>query len=149
MVDLTEARPQPKIRDTGAVRAARPDTARGPDVGHGIGDLPRTEPGQGGGGAAGAIAQAIVEVLAGLRPAAQLSPHVTPAVLAQIRAAAGAPGVGIRSPRQRIGHLRVTFPAVGVIEACAVVRGGPRSRALALRLESLDGRWRCSAVEAG
>ena len=113
-----------------------------------IGELARRDPATDGSGVAGAIAQAIVEVLAGLRPVTQLTPHVTPAVLAKIRAAATGAGTS-RSPRQRIGHLRVTSPAFGVIEACAVVRGGPRSRALAIRLESLDGRWRCSAVESG
>jgi hypothetical protein len=42
--------------------------------------------------------------------------------------------------------VHVTQPADGVVEACTVFRLGRRTRALALRMEGLDGRWRCTAL---
>jgi hypothetical protein len=44
---------------------------------------------------------------------------------------------------------RVFEPADGVAEASAVFRGGGNVRALAFRLEGLDGRWRITALELG
>ena len=44
-------------------------------------------------------------------------------------------------------------PAVGglagSVEVAAIVRRGPRSGAVALRLEGLDGRWLITAIEVG
>jgi hypothetical protein len=45
--------------------------------------------------------------------------------------------------------VHVSEPADGVAEACAVVDTGPRRRAIALRLEGLDGRWRCTQLQFG
>ncbi|MDQ1246770.1 MAG: hypothetical protein QG597_1138 [Actinomycetota bacterium] len=100
------------------------------------------------------LAQAIVDVLFGQRALTQLNAWVTTEVLDQLRLAqrvmAGRPSaqrLEWRSPR--VTSTRVTCPAPGVIEASAVVAAAPRSRALALRLEGLDGRWRCTALRAG
>jgi hypothetical protein len=43
--------------------------------------------------------------------------------------------------------VRVCIPAEGVAEASAVVDEGARTRALALRLEADDGRWRLLAYD--
>ena len=40
-------------------------------------------------------------------------------------------------------------PVDGVAEVAALVRRGARSTAVALRLEGLDGRWQCTALELG
>jgi hypothetical protein len=45
--------------------------------------------------------------------------------------------------------VRVCEPADGVAEAAAVVHGPQRTRAVALRLEGMDGRWRVTAFQAG
>ena len=37
----------------------------------------------------------------------------------------------------------------GVVEAAATVRVGARYRAIAFRLEGLDGRWRCVRLQIG
>jgi hypothetical protein len=45
--------------------------------------------------------------------------------------------------------IRVCEPADGVAEVSAVVQIGPRFRAMAARLEGLDGRWRCVRLQLG
>ncbi|MGN6474105.1 MAG: Rv3235 family protein [Mycobacteriales bacterium] len=50
-------------------------------------------------------------------------------------------------PRLRSVHLR--SPDAGIVEACAVVDGGVRTRAFAFRLEYLRDRWRCTALQLG
>jgi len=109
------------------------------------------------------LAQVVVEVVAGDRPASQLARHATLDVLDQLertarhraaRAAATqrAQGVGANAPvaaRPQVTSVHVSEPTDGVAEACAVVSAGPRRRALAFRLEGLDGRWQCTALRMG
>jgi hypothetical protein len=45
-----------------------------------------------------------------------------------------------------IGSVTITEPRDGVIEAAIIVRGRARTRAVAIRLEGLDRRWRASAI---
>jgi hypothetical protein len=93
--------------------------------------------------------QAVVEVLSGVRPLAQLARWTSPDVYAALqrrRAGAAQPRPG-RRPVVRSVH--VCEPADGVAEACAVVIGQGRARAVALRLEGLDGRWLVTALEIG
>jgi hypothetical protein len=40
-------------------------------------------------------------------------------------------------------------PRAGVAEVCAVIDTSPRRRAIALRLEETEGRWRCTEVQVG
>jgi hypothetical protein len=55
-----------------------------------------------------------------------------------------------RAPQcRRVRSVRVTSPAPGIVEASAVVIGGERARAVALRLEVVRGRWLATAVELG
>jgi hypothetical protein len=100
---------------------------------------------------AGHVAQAIVEVMAGARPAPQLLRWTTPEVYAVVaRRASVSLRRGLpRSRRATVRTVRVCEPADGVAEACAVVIDGPRVRALALRLTGLDGRWRVEALQVG
>ena len=48
-----------------------------------------------------------------------------------------------------VRSVHVSLPADGVAEVAALVRRGARSTAVALRLEGLDGRWQCTALELG
>lgn len=90
---------------------------------------------------------ATLEALSGRRPVQQLMPWTDDTVYAQLartvrsRRTAGGPGV-LRS-------LRLSEPADGVVEICAVICGTDRSRAVAARLEGSDGRWRCTALRVG
>ncbi|WP_295702621.1 Rv3235 family protein [Lapillicoccus sp.] len=97
------------------------------------------------------ISQAIVEVLAGTRPAPQVVRWTSAdvyAVLARRSLVAARRGVAAgRSPVVR--RVRVCQPADGVIEASAVVFHPDRVRAMALRLIGLDGRWVVTALQVG
>ncbi|GAB3434562.1 hypothetical protein GCM10027517_02770 [Phycicoccus ginsengisoli] len=107
---------------------------------------------------AGHVAQALVEVMSGSRPAPQLLRWTVPEVYAVVarraavsarRAAAegrrGVPAAG----RAVVRSVRVCEPADGVAEASAVVVDGGRVRALAFRMVGLDGRWRVEALQVG
>ena len=99
---------------------------------------------------AGRFAQALVEVLAGDRPLAQLVRWTTTGVYDEVSGLVAGPGTA--SPDAARGVVRsvhVSEPADGVAEICALVRRGARSTAVALRLEGLDGRWQCTALELG
>ncbi|HTW20346.1 MAG TPA: Rv3235 family protein [Mycobacteriales bacterium] len=97
------------------------------------------------------LAQAIVEVLAGARPPVQLTDLVTIDVLRMLRRGTGRLGSlpGRPAPRPVIASVRVCEPCEAVAEVSAVIATGVRMRALALRLEGIDGRWRCTAVHLG
>lgn len=97
--------------------------------------------------------QAVVEVLAGARPATQLLQWTSPEVYDRVRRRAGVPGgwpPGAGTPgRPRVHSVRLCQPRRNVTEVSAVVRAGGRARAVALRLESAGRHWRCTALELG
>jgi len=97
------------------------------------------------------LAQAIAEVLAGARPASQLSRVATLEVLQLLERGAGRLGVRPGAPPQRpiVASVHISEPRDGVAEACAVIDTGARKRALALRLEGVNGQWRCTALHVG
>ncbi len=106
---------------------------------------------------AAGMAQALLEVMTGTRPAPQVLRWTTPevyAVLARRGALAARraadPGAA-RRPRHRVAVRRVLLcePADGVAEASVVVVDGTRVRALAMRLTGQDGRWRVEALQVG
>ncbi len=108
---------------------------------------------------AGQFVQAAVEVSAGYRPASQLSRWTSEEVYSGVTRRARlsgrneprviAQGRRVAPPPARVQSVRICSPADGVIEACAVVRDCERTRAVALRMEGLDGRWRVTALEIG
>jgi hypothetical protein len=101
------------------------------------------------------LVQAFVEVDAGLRPATQLIRWTTTAVHeAMSRRSASLPlrtaHISGRQPGEVVRSVRSSEPVDGVVEVSAVIqRGGHggRCRAMALRLEGIDGRWQCTALE--
>jgi hypothetical protein len=97
--------------------------------------------------------QAAVEVAAGLRPANQLIRWTSDEVHGMLarRAKLGRQAVLRGRPPQRsvVRSARVCIPRDGVAEATVIVADGSRTRAVALRLEGLDGRWRVTALEVG
>lgn len=96
------------------------------------------------------MAQALVEVMSGSRPATQLIRWTTPAVYSVL-----ARRNAVSSRRERVtrpaivGGVRICQPADGVVEACAVVVDNGRVRALAMRLTAVDRRWVISALQVG
>ncbi|NUS41315.1 MAG: hypothetical protein HOP97_06790 [Terrabacter sp.] len=98
------------------------------------------------------LAQAVVEVVSGQRPAPQLIRHTAPTVYSVIaRQAMVAARRRTPGPRRAavVRRVRVCEPADGIVEACAVVVSHGRVRAIALRLEGLDGRWLLTALTIG
>ena len=96
------------------------------------------------------LAQAVVEVLAGARPASQLARHATLDVLDLLERSTGRLSRrpdGRAAQRPVVGSVHLSEPADGVAEVCAVVDTGLRRRALAFRLEGLDGRWQCTELQ--
>jgi hypothetical protein len=104
---------------------------------------------------AGRLVQAIVEVTAGRRPAAQLIRWTTTTVFDAISARnlaarrALATGATARRVAPVVRSVHVFEPRDGVAEVSAVVTQDQRCRAIALRLEGVDGRWQCTALQFG
>lgn len=95
----------------------------------------------------------VLEVLAGVRDVDQLARWlgedayralVTRANLSA--RARSARGVAAVRPAHRILTERTCDPADGVLEAVVVISGPVRTRAVAMRLEGWDGRWRATSL---
>ncbi len=103
------------------------------------------------------LALAAVEVIIGLRPAAQLARWLTPGVLQALRTRAdlgrragidaARPVAGARPPAVRRAHVCPVEPHI--VEAAVVVDDGCRVRAVAVRLETHRGVWRATALDVG
>ena len=105
---------------------------------------------------AGRLVQAMIEVVSGVRPVSQLVRWTTAAVYDELCARVARPvaatGAGNRATTRLaevVRSIRVSEPRDGVVEVCAIVQQGPRCRAIALRLEGIDGRWQCTALQIG
>ena len=90
-----------------------------------------------------------LEALVGRRPLLQVQPLTAPGGYAALstgrrpRWCAGSP-----SPLL-VGRVHVSEPVDGVAEISAVARHNGRAHAVAARLEGVDGRWRCTALQIG
>jgi Family of unknown function (DUF6459) len=96
------------------------------------------------------MAQALIEVMSGARPAPQVIRWTTPAVysaVARRNAASGRRRLVAR--RAIVRQVRICEPVDGVIEACAVVVDNGRVRALAMRLTGVDRCWVVSELQVG
>lgn len=99
------------------------------------------------------LTRCVIEILAGARELEQIARwlsddvyrHLLKRVVLSARARQ-AKGAAALRPTFTIGSVRVSEPRDGVVEATVVVRGRARVRAVALRLEGLDRRWRATAV---
>lgn len=96
---------------------------------------------------AAAAVRLLLEVLSGERPARHVARWVAPGVLRGLESGGDQRPAYGRRPLLR--SLRVTEPADAVAEVSAVVALGERMRAVALRLEGLDGRWTVTALHVG
>ncbi len=99
------------------------------------------------------LTRGILEVFAGVREVDQLARWLTEDAYRKLvtRAnlatrARSARGVPARRPVHTILSVHQSSPADGVIEAVAVVQGPARTRAVAIRLEGMDGRWRATSL---
>jgi hypothetical protein len=96
--------------------------------------------------AATVVTRAILEVLSGSRPAAHLAGWTSSPVQADIERIASRVNVRMRFT---LRSVRVTEPRAGAAEVTAVIGREDRVAALALRLESTDGRWKVTRLVVG
>ncbi|WP_029258240.1 MULTISPECIES: Rv3235 family protein [unclassified Microbacterium] len=99
------------------------------------------------------LTHGVLEVLAGVREVDQLARWFSEEAFRSLvtrsnlsARARSARGVPPARPTFEIRALRVTEPLDGVIEAVVVVAGPGRTRAVAVRLEGTDRRWRATSL---
>lgn len=99
------------------------------------------------------LTQGVLEVLAGVREVDQFArwfseeAYRTLVTRSNLSARArSARGVAPTRPTFEILSTRVTEPVDGKVEAVVVVAGPGRTRAVAIRLEGLDRRWRATSL---
>jgi hypothetical protein len=99
------------------------------------------------------LTRCVIEILAGARELEQISRWVTDDVYRHLlkrvvlsTRARQAKGQIVRRPAFSVGSTSIYEPRDGVVEAVVIVRGRARTRAVALRLEGLDNRWRATAI---
>ncbi|MFV0319260.1 MAG: Rv3235 family protein [Microbacterium sp.] len=99
------------------------------------------------------LTRGVLEVFSGVRHVEQLARWLTEDAFRRlaIRAnlatrARSARGVAAARPVHSIVSVRCTMPADGVVEAVVIVSAPARTRAVALRLEGMDSRWRCTSL---
>jgi hypothetical protein len=99
------------------------------------------------------LATGVIEVLGGVRDLEQLGRWLSEGVYRHLlrRAVIAARGRAVRGqmpsrPVAAIAARRITFPASNVVEATVILHGAARTRAVAIRLEGMDSRWRATAL---
>jgi hypothetical protein len=90
-----------------------------------------------------------LEAMAGRRPLVQVQSLTTPRVFAALSAGRRPRWCTDSSTPLLVGRVHVSEPVDGVAEVSAVARRDGRAHAVAARLEGLDGRWRCTALQIG
>lgn len=99
------------------------------------------------------VVRGALEVFAGVREAEQLARWTTEDVYRAVVVRAGL-AARARSARRtpvprdvhEIRSVHLSSPADGVVEATVIAAARTRTRAIALRIEGLDGRWRVTAL---
>ncbi len=99
------------------------------------------------------LTRCVIEILAGARELEQISRWVTDDVYRHLlkrvvlsARARQAKGQRAIRPSFSIGSTRICIPLDGVVEAVIIVSSRARTRAVAIRLEGLDDRWRATAI---
>lgn len=99
------------------------------------------------------LTRCVIEILAGARDLEQISRWVTDDVYRLLlkrvvlsARARQAKGTAPARPTFSIGSVSVFEPRDGIVESVVIVRGRARVRAVAIRLEGLDSRWRATAI---
>ncbi|MGY1835140.1 Rv3235 family protein [Blastococcus sp. SYSU DS0510] len=131
-------RPGPRLRDV----AGLPLDEFGPVL-TGRADLPPAA------AAARRLVTTALEALVGRRPLTQVQPLASTGVYAALSSRRPPRWCTEGSAPVVVGPVRVCEPVDGVAEVSAVVHRAGRAHAVAARLEGMDGRWRCTALQIG
>lgn len=99
------------------------------------------------------LAPAVVEVMAGVRNISQLAAVLSDDVYQRLRDKAISvaqnrvrSGLPLKAPMISVGALQRKDPKDGVIESVVLVKSQTRTRAVTIRLEGINHRWRATAV---
>jgi len=99
------------------------------------------------------ITRGVLEVFAGVREVDQLARWLTEDAYRKLMTRANlaararsARGVPAKRPVHTMLSVHHSSPADGVVEAVVIVQGPARTRAVALRIEGMDGRWRTTSL---
>ena len=99
------------------------------------------------------LTRGVLEVLAGVREAGQLarwfSEDAFRVVVTRANMAARARSarrMPVSRPVYEVLRIRHSSPADGVVESVVIVSDPGRTRAVAIRLEGWDGRWRATSL---
>lgn len=98
------------------------------------------------------LAMSAIEIIHGTRPLDQISAWITGAVAAELslrRSLQSQRDVVAQDNRRvphALGSTMTTRPADGVVEGVAIIHSRVRTRAVTIRLESLDNRWRATTL---
>ena len=100
------------------------------------------------------LALVACEILAGTRSIEQIGRWVSEDVyrmlaeraIAARRSRTSSAGVSRARPHITVASTRISEPRDGVVEGVSLVTIGARTRAVCIRLEGLDHRWRASAL---
>ena len=87
--------------------------------------------------------------LAGRRPLTQVQPLTALGVYAALTSGRRPRWCTEGTAPVLLGPVHVCEPVDGVAEVSAVARRSGRAHAVAARLEGIDGRWRCTAIQIG
>ena len=90
-----------------------------------------------------------LEAMAGRRPLAQVQPLTSPGVFTALTGRRRPAWCTASASPLLVGRVHVSEPVDGVAEISAVARRDGRAHAVAARLEGIDGRWRCTALQIG
>jgi hypothetical protein len=100
-----------------------------------------------------ALTRGVLEVLAGVREPEQMARWLTDEPYRSLVTRAGmavrarsARKVPVMRPVYAIRSIRHSSPADGVVEGVVVVETPQRTRAVAMRFEGMDGRWRATSL---
>lgn len=99
------------------------------------------------------LSRCVIEILAGARDLEQIARWLTDDVyrhlLRRVVLASRARQVKAKVPVRptfSLGSILTCEPTDGVVEGVVIIRGRARVRAVAIRLEGLDSRWRATAI---
>ncbi|MGY5882761.1 Rv3235 family protein [Modestobacter lacusdianchii] len=95
------------------------------------------------------VVTSALEAFAGRRPIGQLQALVSPPLFTALTQRRRPRWCSEGTAPLVISSVRVCEPVDGVAEVSAVARRAGRAHAVAARLEGLDGRWRCTALQIG
>jgi hypothetical protein len=103
---------------------------------------------------AGRLVQAMLEVMVAVRPLAQLVRWTNEDVYRLLARRVRITGhETVLTRRQmapgRVRSIHLSEPRDNIVEVCAIVQHRQRATAIALRLEGVDGRWQCTALQFG